>query len=84
LSFRKVPPAWKVVIEQRFYTPEAMNDAGHAESEFGSERDAKAFARRLFANGSVIRAERLDDGHTVKPTQIAAWIIGTPHEQWPE
>lgn len=84
MSFRKVAPAWKVVIEQRFYTPEVTNDAGNTVSEFGSERDAKAFARRLFANGSVIRAERLDDGHTVKPTQIAAWIIGTPPDQWPE
>jgi hypothetical protein len=83
LSFRKVAPAWKVVVEQRFYTPEARN-ADDSESEFVSERDAKAFARRLFANGSVVRAERINDGETIKPTQIAAWIIGTPREQWPE
>ena len=83
MSFRKVAPAWKVVVEQRFYTPEARN-VEDSESEFVSERDAKAFARRLFANGSVVRAERIDDGETIKPTQIAAWIIGTPREQWPE
>lgn len=82
MSFRKVAPAWKVVIEQRFYAPQ-VKGAEDTESEFTSERDAKAFARRLFASGSVIRAERLD-GHTIKPSQIAAWIIGTPREQWPE
>lgn len=84
MSFRKVPPVWKVVVEQRFYAPDVANEAGNSVSEFASERDAKAFARRLFANGSVIRAERLDGGHTVKSSQIAAWIIGTPSDQWPD
>ncbi len=83
MSFRKIAPGVKVCGRAAFLYAEARS-AEDSESEFVSERDAKAFARRLFANGSVIRAERIDDGETIKPTQIAAWIIGTPREQWPE
>lgn len=70
--------SWKVTIERA----SRISDGG--DTEFPYEKEAKAYVRRQFARGDAVRVEKLDGSLTVKPTQIAAWLLGSPKEAWPE
>ena len=74
----KMKPSWKVTIER------ASRISDGSDTEFPFETEAKAFARRRFAKGDAVRVEATDGSVTVAPAQIAAWLIGSPREKWPE
>jgi hypothetical protein len=74
---------WRVVVEQQFYFPDVKPQDGQL-AEFTTETLAKRFARICLGKGHNIRAEEPDLNITVKPNQIAAWILGSPREMWPE
>lgn len=73
---------WRVTVEASFYMPGQAPDT--ATAEFSSEFLAKRFARSALRAGQKITAERIDGAVQIKHSQMAAWILGTPRELWPD
>jgi hypothetical protein len=71
-----------VTVEASFYMPGETFEA--ASAEFMSESLAKRFARTALRGGQKITAERVDGTMQVKHSQMAAWILGTPRDLWPD
>jgi hypothetical protein len=71
-------PSWKVTIER------ASRISDGRDTEFPFEKEARAYARTQFAKGNAVRVDASDGSLTVTPAQIAAWLLGSPKEAWPE
>lgn len=75
---------WRLVVEQKFYVPGAAQQDAE-EAVFMTEVLAKRFARICLARGHMVHAEALDSPkNTVRPSQIPAWIVGSPRKLWPD
>lgn len=75
---------WRVVVEQKFYVPGATQQDAE-EAVFMTEVLAKRFARICLVRGHMVRAEAMDSSNIiVRPSQMSAWIVGSPQEFWPD